>query len=148
MLAALCRLFIMVILPWFPGLANSPQQGGVNRETFEKIRVGMTVQQIEGQIGKPFTIMVAYDGPVCMATFEWLDGAKYIVVCCDQPSKDENVSTEGKVFHARFQDTSATPLLTIEILRSSTIIVTNGPLLPAPPPVSTFKSQATADDNK
>src|SRR5436190_19489910 len=94
---------LVALLLWFP-VEAPPTPGGVNKATFDKIKVGMTPQQIQALIGrgKAGHIFVSHD----YSQLElWSDDQDKNRIWVEY----EPTVTNGKTTRASFEDYSTTP---------------------------------------
>lgn len=111
---SILHVLFVAFLPWFPAEASSPL-GGVNKATFDAIKVGMTAQEIQGLIGgrrapKPW---IFYDYSEVEL---WHDDADQRRIWVEyEPTVDD-----GRVTRATFVDYSTTPDTHFELRRVAT----------------------------
>jgi hypothetical protein len=68
---------------WFPMVPVPPQPGGINKATFERIKIGMTMSEVNGLIGcSPSAYLQRIDGSVAHISTEafWLSENFCLVV--------------------------------------------------------------------
>jgi hypothetical protein len=115
---------IVAFLPWFPGLPN-PSPGGVSRATFEKIRIGMTKQEVHTLIGRKCDSGGGYlSGAVSETIEDWYDkGTAISVDYAGNPFSDE---PPARVRLATFHDNSTTPATVLWLQKTLHITVEEG----------------------